>query len=371
MTQQAQQAPDMFADRRRQERERAARVGNNGMFVEVVDSSDADTPFTRRNQYRRGPETADGDLRNDNIVSALREGTAEVKNSDGVHVGWENNRLDLLLDQETRRLLDTLPYAPSREETLANIIRRECRNLTEEQQYALACMDRNIDRDAIRPMLMESAYKKRTVEQDIPGVSANTPTAPAPTPVHNIENDVKRVIASTVQPVQQAPVPSPVTMSPVVQPQPVKMASEPVQPLMPTPALQPNPCPLPTGPAPMMQPNPCPLPTGPMPQQQPVPMPSQPTLNIPFSQAAPQPAPMAQERTVSLTCPIGRYNIPVLDIIQEAQYIVIVQREDAYLLVTLDPNHVTYRIDVVPRDLEYSGISFRHNGRVFTIMIMK
>ena len=361
----------MFAARRRQERERAARVGNNGMFVEVVDSSDADTPFTRRNQYRRGPETADERLRHDNIVEALKEGTAEVLNREGEHVGWENNRLDLLLDQETRRLLDTLPYAPSREETLANIIRRECRNLSEEQQYALACMDRNIDREAIRPMLMESAYKKRAVEQDIPGVPANAPTTPAPTPVHNIEDDVKRVIATTAQPVSQPPVSSPVTMNPVVQPQPAKMASEPAQPLAPAPAMPPNPCPMPTGPAPMMQPNPCPLPTGPMPQQQPVPMPSQPTLNIPFSQSAPQPAPTAQERTVSLTCPIGRYNIPVLDIIQEAQYIVIVQREDAYLLVTLDPNHVTYRIDVVPRDLEYSGISFRHNGRVFTIMIMK
>ena len=87
--------------------------------------------------------------------------------------------------------------------------------------------------------------------------------------------------------------------------------------------------------------------------------------------ALPQAVQPSSERLVSLTCPIGRYNIPVLDIIQEAQYIVIVQKEDAYLLVSFDPNHVTYRIDAVQRDLEYSGISFRFNGCVFTVMITK
>ena len=110
--------------------------------------------------------------------------------------------------------------------------------------------------------------------------------------------------------------------------------------------------------------NPCQMPPS-------YPQPSQQPLNLPFLNPQAPRTPALQERMVTLSCPIGRYRFPVLDIVQNAGYIVIIQKEDASLLVSFEANHTTYRIDAVDADLEFSGISFRFNGAVFTVMVTK
>lgn len=344
-----QETEDHFAERMKDETRRmnAARGAKNpSMFIAVVDSKDADTPFTERYQFRKGANTADSNLRRDNIVDALKEGTAEVKNREGQHVGWENNRLDLLLDSENRRLLDILPYAPSREQTLANIIRRECRNMSEEEQYELACLDRNIDKEAIRPMLMENAYKKKSVEQKVPSVDEQMKRP-------DIEAEVKKVVEQYPV-IDHLPKPSTTFQSYQEFREAMKTANE-----HSTSWLQPQPQLVMAPPV-----SPCPMPPS---YPQPAPQP----LNLPFMNTQTQKAPAMQERTVTLSCPIGRYRFPVLDIVQNAGYIVIIQKEDASLLVSFEANHTTYRIDAVDADLEFSGISFRFNGAVFTVMVTK
>ena len=344
-----QETEDHFAERMKDETRRMNAVrgaGNPSMFVQVVDSSDADTPFTERYQFRRGANTADSRLRRDNIVDALKEGTAEVRNREGQHVGWENNRLDLLLDSEQRKLLDILPYTPSREQTLANIIRRECKNMSEEEQYELACLDRNIDKNAIRPLLMENAMKKKPAGQKAPSVDEQ-PKRP------DIETEVKKVVD---QYTVSDPLPQPMGQFEAYRSatEAMKAASEPQSAWM-----QPQPQPVMAPPV-----NPCQMPPS-------YPQPSQQPLNLPFLNPQAPRTPALQERMVTLSCPIGRYRFPVLDIVQNAGYIVIIQKEDASLLVSFEANHTTYRIDAVDADLEFSGISFRFNGAVFTVMVTK
>lgn len=321
---QVNEQDDKFIDRMKEETlrtEAARRNRGNSMFVAVVDSSDADTPFTERHNYRRGPNTADSALRRDNIVDALKNGSAEVIDTAGNHVGWENARLDLLLDAECRRLLDILPYAPSREESLANIIRRECRNLSPEEQLKLASLDKNIDMNAIRPMLFGDRQAKTAVEQHVATVDETMETQEQP------------AIAQ------------------------LKQASEPVSPYIKDPAAFDPP-----------QQSAFPQQTS-MSFQQTVRQPSAP-LNLPFTPPAPK-VPVMPEKTISLSCPIGRYKVPVLDVIQNTGYIVIIQREDASLLVSFESNNTVYRIDGIDANLEFSGIAFRFNGSVYTIMVTR
>ena len=194
-------------------------------------------------------------------------------------------------------------------------------------------------------MLMENAYKKKAVEQNVPSVD-EPPKRP------DIEAEVKKVVEQ--YPVSD-PLPQPMGQFEAYRSatEAMKAASEqrsawmqPQQQVMAPPI---NPCPLP--------------PSYPQPAPQP--------LNLPFMNPQAQKAPAMQERTVTLSCPIGRYRFPVLDIVQNVGYIVIIQKEDASLLVSFEANHTTYRIDAVDADLEFSGISFRFNGAVFTVMVTK
>lgn len=332
---------DQFAERMKEETRRAnamRRAKSSSGFVEVVDSDDADTPFTERYRVKRNASTADSRLSNDNIVDALKEGTAEKRDMSGNHVGWENNRLDLLLDSECRRLLDVLPYTPSREETLANILRRECRNLKPEDQYRLACLDKNIDRDAILPMLID----RKAVEQKVPTVEPSSPTAASEWPAQPVQKQASQPTAN----VEVTWIGTDPMAGPYSAPQPTPPPSMPLPPSMP----------MPTYPAPQMQPQ--------------APLPAQP-LNLPFRNAPAPRVPLMQEKTIMLSCPIGRYRIQVLDVIQNPGYVVIIQREDTSLLISFDANHTTYRIDAVDADLEFSGISFQFNGAVYTVMVTK
>lgn len=326
MTQQIEQeTDDMFVERMKEETMRADAARNNqrSAFVAIVDSSDAVTPFTEVRQYHRGPNTADSRLSRDNIVSALKEGSAEVFDRGGKKVGYQNNRLDLLLDLECRRLLDRLPYTPTREETLASILKRECRNMTPEERYKLALLDKHINKEAIRPMLLG---KEETKTQEAPVA---------------VEQEVK-----TVEP--------PVMKEAVDTTQPTHLF---------------NPAAMPSTP---QLPQSMPLPSMQLPQTDFMrPAAAQQPLKLPGIQAQRVVVPPQQEKTISLSCPIGHYKVPVLDVIQNPGYIVIIQREDASLLISFETNNTVYRIDGIEANLEFSGVAFNFNGAVYTVMVTK
>lgn len=334
--------PNPFAQRGKAmaQANHARRSSNRSPFVENGQDSDPSNPFAYREASRKTPQTGDVKLRNDDIVSALKEGGAELHDPAGNIIGYENNRLNLLVDQETRKLLDILPYSPSREEALANIIRRECRNMTEEEQYKLACLDTNINRSVIKPMLMKSELKRQSIEQVVPQ-RQDLPEPPS-SPV---------VVGQPPVQVKTAGEPPAVRQDPVTDP---FYATQPPMRAVPNPGSQE-----------CLQPSASPA----RPVQQVLQI--SPRLNLPFANAPAPRVPLIPEKSVTLTCPIGRYKVPVLDVVQKPGYIVIIQREDTSFLVAFEANHVTYRLDVVDADLEYSGITYEFNGAVHTVMVMK
>lgn len=339
MTQEIQQEPDdQFAARMKEETMRADAMRSNqqSAFVAIVDSSDAQTPFTEVRNYRRGPNTADSRLSRDNVVAALKEGSAEVNDRGGRRVGYMNNRLDLLLDLECRRLLDRLPYTPSREETLASLLKRECRNMTPEEQYQLGLLDKRSNKEVLRPLILGKERDRReattAVEQE----------------VGTTEQDERNVSAQTAADTPMAPEAFP--QGPVP-----KTASSPFLASPVSPSVPPLSMPLPSCVSPGTE--------------WLKPASSQP-LKLPGIQIQRTVAP-PQEKTISLSCPIGRYTVPVLDVIQNPGYVVIIQREDASLLISFEANNTAYRIDGINANLEFSGIAFNFNGAVYTIMVTK
>ena len=332
---------------------RARRSANHSLFNESGGSPDPENPFAYRQSFNKTANTGDVNLRNDSIVSALKEGNAPLTMGKSI-IGYENNRVDLLIDQESRKLMDILPYTPSREESLANLIRRECRGMSEEEQFELACLDTKIDREAIRPMLMGSALKKQSVEQNV--LQKQDAPEPPSKPVIGMSDAASRaaVGAARSQAVKLAD-DFPTSQQGFTwtgKDPATDQYSESVAPRQRT--IQPLPV-YPVQQIPMVQPaTPTPAP-----------------LNLPFSSPPAPRVPLMPEKSVTLTCPIGRYKVPVLDVVQKPGYIVIIQREDASLLVAFEANHVTYRLDVVDADLEYSGITYEFNGAVHTVMVMK
>ena len=248
-----------------------------------------DESFTRGNS----------DMRSDNIISALKEGSSEIVDRAKNHLGFMNSREELLLDTECRKLLDILPYTPSREEVLANIIRRECKDMTPEEQFDLACLDKNIDPAVIKPMLIE------------------------------IKKEPKREVKTVEEPKQEA-------REEVVR----EAVNEMYQESVPKQASQST--------------N-----TG--------------SIFLPgFKAERKQPVvPEKQEKMVHLKCSVGVFQLPVLDVIVEDEYVVIIQKKDASFLFSPERDGKEHRLDVIDADLVFSGIAYEFDGAVHTIMIIR
>jgi hypothetical protein len=247
-----------------------------------------DASFTRGNS----------DMRSDNIVSALREGASEIVDRAKNHLGYMNSREELLLDMECRKLLDILPYPPSREETLANIIRRECKSMTPEEQFELACLDKNIDPAVIKPMLIETKKTPKVAEE------------PKETPREEVVNNaVNAMYYESVVPTSK---------------QTAQTANKGSIFL--------------------------------------------PGFKAPEAQTA---LPEKKEKVVHLKCSVGVFQLPVLDVIVEDEYVVIVQKKDASFLFSPERDGKEHRLDVIDADLVFSGIAYEFDGAIHTIMIIR
>ena len=265
-------------------------------FIAVTDPSRYRIP-----EGAPAPIVGDYDQRRDNIRAALENGTAEVKDQTGRHVGWSNTREDLLLDVEHRILMNILNHDPSREEVLANMIRRECKDLSPEAQFELAKMDKNIRPEIIRGMLIP---EEPAVEEEAP----EPPQARKPLIVKNPERPsraaaVKQAVEETHDMVYRKAQDSGITLP---------WADN--------------------------------------------------TVSVPSG---------AAEKLVTMTCPIGRYQMPVTDVVVEEAYAVIIQREDASFLFLPERDRKRYSLDICPFPMEYSGVSFSYDGQRFTLMILK
>lgn len=138
---------------------------------------DPNTPYT--------PTAAVGDdrLRHDTIENALKLGSFPVKDQAGNQIGWTNQRLDLLLAAEKRRLLDTFDHSPSREETLVHMINHHTKGLTPGQKYELALNDKNCDPSVLKALIMGSSVSK-PVDKPAPKIVPMTSKAATEAPTH-------------------------------------------------------------------------------------------------------------------------------------------------------------------------------------------
>lgn len=242
-----------------------------------------DQSFTRGNY----------DKRNDNIVDALKEGSSEIVDRSHNVLGYMNSREELLLDTECRKLLDILPHTPSREEVLANIIRRECKDMTPEEQFNLACLDKNIDPAVIKPMLIETRREVKVAEE---------PKEPSR------EEAVKQAVNEMYDNfVPQAPAQST----------------------------------------------------------------SKGSIFLPNFQKPEPIVPQKQEKMVQLRCSVGVFQLPVLDVIVEDEYAVIIQKKDASFVFAPERDGKEHRLDIIDADLVFSGISYEFDGAIHTIMIIR
>lgn len=333
--------------------------------------------FARVGGKRISVSVADSDLRNDRIEAALRDGNDPIMDHKR-RVGWMNTRVDLMVNLEERKLLDVLNRVPSREECLANIIRRECTDKSPQEQFELSLLDAKIDPDKIRPMFF-----------------GDNDQSPNIRPIDPIENMAEEDPPEEEEGQQELPEPPSAPV--IVEKPPVagnktvsrtaparKVSREPARPARKEAAdtgwadivqMQPAPQPEPPKffqPAQVVEP--------PQPQYQPANynQEGQHMLKLPGdrnpAQPAPQqaaPAPQQDEKYVKLICPWVSYKLPVRDIVVEQEYIVIVQKEGASVEFTPGADHTVYRIEGFDAGLEFSGIAFRQGGNVYTIMIIQ
>ena len=248
------------------------------------------------------PIVGDYEQRRDNIKAALEQGLSEIRDQTGRLIGWGNSREDLLLDAEHRKLLDILNHDPSREEVLANMIRRECRDMSPEAQFELAKMDKNIRVDVIRKMLIPEepdTVKEVAIDEETP-----EPPKKRVTPRREVIN---RAVEETHETISK------------------KAADIGIQ--------------LPFG----DEPGPILIPT----------------------------ESDVQEKLVQMSCAIGRYQMPVLDVIVEDAYAIIVQRQDASFLFLPERDRKRYTLSVCEYPMEFSGVAFEYDHQRFTLMILK
>lgn len=333
--------------------------------------------FARVGGKRISVSVADSDLRNDRIEAALKDGNDPIMDH-RKRVGWMNTRVDLMVNLEERKLLDILNRVPSREECLANIIRRECADKSPQEQFELSLLDPKIDPDKIRPMFFGKDDTspnirpinpiENTADDDYPEEQEQEQALPEPPSPPVI---VEKTAARGNKGVQRKAPARKTASAPVV----TEKREDPQEWMPEAEHAQPEPLPEPQGFFQLAQ---AVQPPQPHYQQANYNQEGQHMIKLPgdrnTAQPAPRqaaPAPQQEEKYVKLICPWVSYKLPVRDIVVEQEYIVIVQKEGASVEFTPGADHTVYRIEGFDFGLEFSGISFRQGGNVYTIMIIQ
>lgn len=108
---------------------------------------------------------ADVRLRRDHIEDVLNLGSFPVHDLAHNQVGWSNQRLDLLVAAEQRRLLDTYDHTPSREEAIVSML-HSVKGLSPEQKLELALKDKNSDPSVLRALLVPKQRPAQKMAQE-------------------------------------------------------------------------------------------------------------------------------------------------------------------------------------------------------------
>jgi len=78
-----------------------------------------------------------------------------------------------------------------------------------------------------------------------------------------------------------------------------------------------------------------------------------------------------EEKMVQLKCSVGCFQLPVLDVLVEEEYVVIIQKKDAAFLFEPERDGREHYLDIIDAALVYSGISYEFGNARHTIMVIR